>query len=57
MQKVELLKKLAELESVNDQLQAELRDLDQLMKELGFVEGLQSLKVAAKEVIEDESEV
>ncbi len=50
----DLLKKLAELESINDQLQAELRNLDRLMKELGFTEGLKTLKSAAKEVIEDE---
>jgi hypothetical protein len=57
MHGAELLKKLAELESVNDQLQAELRDLDQLMKELGFTDGLQTLKKAAQEVLEEEREV
>lgn len=56
MLKDELLKKLAELESINDQLQAELRDLDSLMKELGFPEGLQTLKKAAKEILEEDSE-
>lgn len=54
MHSSDLVKKLAELESINDQLQAELRELDRMMKELGFPDGLQTLKVAAKEVLEDE---
>lgn len=56
MQRDELLKKLAELESINDQLQAELRDLDKMMKDLGFPEGLLTLKEAAKEILEDEED-
>lgn len=54
MQKGDLVKRLAELESINDQLQAELRELDRMMKMLGFPEGLQTLKVAAKEVLEED---
>lgn len=54
--KPELLKKLAELESVNDQLQAELRTLDVLMKEVGFSEGIATLKKAASEIIEEHHE-
>ncbi len=57
MNKAELLKKLAELESINDQLQAELRELDRMLKELGFPEGLQTLKEAGEEVLEEEREL
>lgn len=51
-----ILKKLAELESLNDQLQAELRELDRLMKEIGFHEGLATLKKAASEIIEEDQD-
>lgn len=54
MKKEELLKKISELESVNDQLQTELRYLDGLLREIGFVEGLKTLKFAAKEMIEED---
>jgi len=49
----DILKKLAELESLNDQLQAELRELDRLMKNIGFTEGIATLKKAASEIIEE----
>ncbi len=54
MQKADLLKKLAELESINDQLQTELRSLDQMMKDVGFHQGLQTFKIAAQETLEEE---
>jgi hypothetical protein len=54
MNKNDLLKKLSELESVNDQLLAEIRYLDQLLKEVGFEEGLKTLKFAAEEMIEQD---
>lgn len=54
MTKEELLRKISELESVNDQLLTELRHLDYLLKEIGFAEGLETLKFAAKEIIEEE---
>jgi len=56
MKSPDLLKKLAELESINDQLQAELRELDCLMKEIGFLEGISTLKKAAIEVLEEDQE-
>jgi hypothetical protein len=57
MEKDEMLKRIAELESLNDQLVAELRYLDDLLKQLGFQEGLKTLKYAAKEMLEqDKSE-
>jgi hypothetical protein len=50
----ELLKKVSELESMNDQLLAELRYLDQLLREVGFEEGLKTLKFAAQELIDED---
>ncbi len=52
MNNTQMLKKISELESINDQLQAEIRYLDRLLKEIGFQEGLKTLKFAAKELIE-----
>lgn len=51
-----MLKKLSELESINDQLQAEIRYLDKLLREVGFDEGLKTLKFAAKELIEQDKD-
>lgn len=48
----QLLKKIAYLESLNDQLTAELSDVDRLMREIGFKEGLKGIKVTAKEVLQ-----
>lgn len=50
----ELKRRISELESVNDQLLAELRYLDKLLKEVGFEEGLTTLKFAAIELLEEE---
>lgn len=47
-----LLKKVAKLESINDQLAAELNYLEHLAKALGFAEGLKTLKAAALEMLE-----
>ena len=47
-----LLKKLAKLETLNDQLSAELSYLEKLTRALGFVEGLKTLKAAAIEMLE-----
>lgn len=47
-----LLKKIAKLESLCDQLQSEMNYLDQLLLEVGFEEGLKTLKSAALELIE-----
>lgn len=48
-------KRISELESINDQLSAELRYLDTLLKEIGFENGLVTLKQAALELLEEES--
>lgn len=52
MKNKDLVKKLAKMESINDQLAAEIRYLDQLARALGFAEGLKTLKSAALEMLE-----
>lgn len=52
----DLKRKISELESINDQLTAELRYLDDLLKEIGFQEGLKTLKYAALELLEQDRE-
>ncbi len=54
MTKEQMLKKISELESINDQLQAEIRYLDQLLRQVGFEDGLKTLKFAAQELIEQD---
>ena len=50
MKKDDLAKKIARLEFANDQLVSELAYLDQLMRQVGFTDGLESLKLTAKEL-------
>ncbi|MEX0962100.1 MAG: hypothetical protein WDZ28_04500 [Simkaniaceae bacterium] len=47
-----LERKIAKLESLCDQLQAERNHLDQLLKEIGFEEGLKTLREAAIEMLD-----
>lgn len=54
MTREQLLKRISELESMNDQLLTEIRYLDQLLREVGFEDGLKTLKFAAKELIEED---
>lgn len=49
-----LLKKLAYLESANDQLSTELSYVDTLLRSIGFTDGLATVKTAAKELYEQE---
>ena len=51
-----LLKKLSELESINDQLASEIRYLDDLLKKLGFEKGLITLKATAQELLEQDKD-
>lgn len=51
----QLAKKVAYLEFVNDQLMSELEYVDGLLKVIGFPEGLDTIKSAAQEVIEEEA--
>ena len=50
----ELKRRISELESINDQLTAELRYLDKLLKEVGFTEGLITLKAAAIDLLQQD---
>ena len=52
----ELIKRVSELETINDQLLTEVHHLDELLRKIGFEEGLKTLKSAAKELMEEESE-
>lgn len=54
MKNNDLLKKIAKLETINDQLTAEIHFLEYLTRELGFAEGLKTLKEAALEMIESD---
>jgi len=45
-----LHKKIGKLESLCDQLQSERNELDKLLREIGFEEGLKTLKSAAAEL-------
>ncbi len=56
MKHKDLLKKIAKLESMNDQLAAELNYLEHLTRALGFAEGLKTLKAAALEMLETDHE-
>jgi hypothetical protein len=50
----QLQQKVAYLEFVNDQLACELEYVDKLLQTIGFPEGLETIKSAAQEVIEEE---
>lgn len=52
MTKAQLLKKIALLESVNDQLSTEVTYIDQLMRLVGFSNGLETVKLTAQEIVE-----
>lgn len=52
MTKTQLLKKIALLESVNDQLSTEVVYVDHLMRLIGFSEGLMTVKATAQEILD-----
>jgi hypothetical protein len=52
MTKDQLKKKIAQLESMNDQLETEFYYLDDLLKSIGFPRGLTSAKEVAIEILE-----
>lgn len=52
--KAQLQKKVAYLEFVNDQLTTELRYVDTLLRSIGFPEGLETVKLAARELMDRE---
>ena len=51
MTKAQLIQKIAMLVSINDHLQTEVSYVDELMKLVGFQNGLATVKAAANEVI------
>ncbi|MBI5346777.1 MAG: hypothetical protein HZB76_06535 [Chlamydiae bacterium] len=53
MSKKDLINKIAKLESINDQLVAELQYIDSLVRQVGFDEGIKTLKMAAMELLEE----
>lgn len=55
MKQKDLLKRIAKLETQNDQIAAELNYLEHLARALGFAEGLKTLKAAALEMLEAEN--
>lgn len=56
MTKKELERKIAGLESMNDQLATELAYIDQLMRDIGFTHGLETVKATAKEIHDHQDE-
>ncbi len=56
MKKQDLIDKVARLESINDQLVSELQNLEALLKKIGFAEGIRTLKAAAQELLEEQSD-
>lgn len=55
MQEKQLVDRIAHLEFVNDQIAAELLELDKLLRAIGFSEGVKSVKSAAKEIFQQQS--
>lgn len=53
---MELNQSIARLESEHDQLLAELTYVDNLLKSVGFPEGLASVKEVAQELVNDTTE-
>jgi hypothetical protein len=53
----ELEKKLALLESINDQLATELTYVDDLLRAVGFSQGLASVKGVAAELLKEKVEL
>lgn len=52
MTEQKLLDKIAYLESLNDQLEAEISYVDELMRLIGFAEGLATVKETAQDVFD-----
>jgi len=53
MTKTQLEKRVAYLESINDQLSTEVCYCDELMRLLGFSGGLATVKATAKEILDN----
>ncbi len=53
--KAQLLRKIAQLESINDLLTAEVSYVDQLMRAIGFAGGLMTVKQTAQELLNQDN--
>lgn len=53
MKKSDLERRFAALETERDHLETEIGNVDQLLKAVGFAGGLETLKLAAKEAIDE----
>lgn len=53
--KEQLIKRMAYLEFVEDQLSSELIYLDRLLRNVGFPRGLLSVKEVARDILQDRS--
>jgi hypothetical protein len=51
MENKELFRRVAQLEFEHDQLLAELQYIDQLLKSIGFTNGLETVKMTAQEIL------
>ena len=56
MNKTQLAQRIARLESMHDQLESEIVYVDQLLKSVGFPQGLASAKEVALELLESSDE-
>jgi hypothetical protein len=54
MKEKDLIKKIAKLETINDQLTSEINYLERLTRQLGFAEGLKTLKAAALDMLDND---
>ena len=54
MEDEKLMQKIAKLETINDQLLAELQFLDNISRKLGFENGIKTLKKAAIELLQEQ---
>ena len=53
MEKQQLMQRLAQLEFMNDQLLAEVEEIDRLLHATGFPRGIESAKEVAEEMLEE----
>ena len=56
MEREDLLKKVQELEQANERLIYELAYVDSLMRSVGFMEGIATVKATAKELTQNGEE-
>lgn len=54
MEEKEIIKRIAQLEFIHDQLSSEILDLDRLLRSVGFPDGIRSAREVAREIIEAE---